>query len=84
MVNSHCSFELSSSSDALSFPLFYGSPSSDQASTKGPALIPIVGNNTGEGGGGISISKLITFSTPYLDSYMLLQLREPTCTRNCV
>jgi len=27
-------------------------PSTDQASSKGPALIPIVGNNTEKGGGG--------------------------------
>jgi len=46
MAGYHCSFEFSSSSDTLSFPFFYESPSSDQASTKGPALIPIVGNNT--------------------------------------
>jgi hypothetical protein len=32
-------------------------PSSDQASSEGPALIPIVGNNTERGGGGGGVNQ---------------------------
>jgi hypothetical protein len=36
-------------------------PSSDQASSEGPALIPIVGNNTERGGESVLSSQIILF-----------------------
>jgi len=40
-------------------------PSSNQASSEGPALIPIVGNNTERGGESVLSSQLFSFSNPY-------------------
>jgi len=37
-------------------------PSSDQASSEGPALIPIVGNNTERGGELVLSSQIFPFS----------------------
>ena len=63
-------------------------PSSDQASSEGPALIPIVGNNTERGGGSVLSDQLIYFQTQniYATSvkenrvYMQLQIRKPAYT----
>jgi len=60
-----CSMELSSSSKVLSslasFSLLYESRSSDHASTKGPALIPMVGNNTERGGELVLVKSIFFF-----------------------
>jgi len=39
-------------------------PSSDQASSEEPALIPIVGNNTERGGESVLSSQIFPFSIP--------------------
>jgi len=39
-------------------------PPSDQASSEGPALIPIVGNNTERGGESVLSSQMFSFSNP--------------------
>jgi len=39
-------------------------PSSDQASLEGPALIPIVGNNTERGGESVLSIQIFPFSNP--------------------
>jgi len=50
-------------------------PPSDQASSEGPALIPVVGNNTEKGGVESVLSNQLFFISQ-LDLYMLLQLWE--------
>ena len=57
-------------------------PSSDQASSEGPALIPIVGNNNERGGESVLSNQLIFISQS--DLYTLLQLWETMYIRNCV
>jgi len=57
-------------------------PWSDQASSEGPTLIPIVGNNIERGAGVNQYYQINNFiSQTYL--YMLLQLSELACTRDC-
>ena len=57
-------------------------PSSDQASSEGLALIPIVGNNTERGGESILLNQLFFISQS--DLYMLLQLWETAYIYYCV
>ena len=55
-------------------------PSSDQASPEGPALTPIIGNNTERGVNQYYQINNLIFKT---DLYTLLQLNELACIRNC-
>ena len=56
-------------------------PSSDQASSEGLAMIPIVGNNTERRGESVLLNQTIFI---FIDIYTLLQLWEPVYIRNCV
>ena len=55
-------------------------PSSDQDSSKEPALIPILGNNTDRG---VNQYYQINNFISQTDLYILLQLSELACTLDC-
>ena len=57
-------------------------PSSDQAFSEGPALIPIVGNNTERGGESVLSNQMFSFFK--FRSYMLLQLVKTAYIRKYV